>query len=81
MILEIIDEKGHAQRITGVRRLVARDDRTQTPVVAGLEHYPGAIVVSSAGDPDFQETLRQLGVLDTVVVADINPELLQPRVL
>jgi len=67
--LELIDEHG-VPRIVTASRVVVRDQPTNTPiaVAVALLPTPGAYLVSSSTDKDFEQILKQLRINDTVIV-------------
>lgn len=70
MQIEIITDSGpvvlHGSRV--VVRAGARTQPGLTPIIVAAEMQPGVITAASAADPRFQETLRGLGVADTVLI-------------
>lgn len=44
-----------------------------TPLVVAVEWRPGDFFVSKAGDPDFVQTLKNLGIDRSVVVDMLHP--------
>ena len=48
-----------------------------TPLVVAVEWRPGEFFVSKAGDADFVQTLRNLGIDRSVVVEQVQPSPLQ----
>lgn len=68
---EIIDEYGRPHCIRGSRVLV-RDVQTSTPVMVTVETSPGMLEVSSAKDKDFNQVLRTLGILETVLLTSLD---------
>lgn len=59
-----------AQVIEATRLVV--EDHLGNPIVVALEYAPGQIVASHAGDKDFNNLLRNLGINKVVVCTDIQ---------
>ena len=70
MIADLYDELGKPQRLN-CRRTVHRD-QFNNPFCVVLEHSPGRYWVKSLADEDFHETLKLMGISDTVIVDHIG---------
>jgi hypothetical protein len=77
---EIIDEFGRPHCIRG-KRVLVRQVETTTPVMVAAETGPGMLEVASAKDNDFNQALRMLGILETVLVTTLDKSALPPITL
>lgn len=80
MRLEIIDDQGRPRVIHGVTRVVAWDEPTNTPILVGINIYGSAYIASAMQCGDFNQTLREAGVLNTVVCDAASDLIMQPRI-
>ena len=67
MHIEFFDKLGEPQRAPATRVIVF--DANENPVALVVE-YAGQLIHSKAGDDDFNQILRNLGVDKTVVCLD-----------
>lgn len=70
MKIETHNRLADPRSIEATRALIR--DQYNTPVALILELDDGAITVHTAADPKFQQILRDLGVLDTVMTTTIS---------
>lgn len=72
MILEYLDDHGRPVKVVA-SRIIVREASTQTPVMVAAD-FARAILVSKAGDPDFDKMLQVVGVNQTVLVTQMSKD-------
>ena len=69
----------NAQVIEATRVVV--EDAKGNPIMIALEYEPGMIIASHAGDADFNNLMRNLGIDKVVVCTDIKEKPLDQLLL
>lgn len=70
MFVELHNELGQPQRIRCTRVLIL--DELNNPLCAAVEWQPGAFLVTTCQDADFNTVLRHLGISQTVLCTTIQ---------
>jgi hypothetical protein len=76
MILEFHDSLKDPARVHATRLLVR--DELGTPIAALVQLRPDHVRIVTASDPDFNQHLAELGLLDTVLVTRHELDRLRP---